>query len=346
MPLVAAFLVLATLTLIADIVILVRWLIYRVRLDEARRLQMAASVPSAEPILEFDLERAETSGEGAAAAMAAESLPAPEPPPLSVPPPFARTWSLVDPFLGFQATLLLTALLIVAPLIVLMVLAEMAAGLRSSGSAGIESFLDSLTPWIIVLSLFVQNGVTIAVVLFFLKRYGVSLSEIGLKRPTARQIFLGLGLGLIVMLLAAGADEALSWTLKRAVSPATLEILKKMAETTSVEGLYSELSSPWQKLLLVFGGVIAAPLGEEIFFRGLLYNSLKHRMNVPAAIVLSGFLFALVHFNPLSVLVIFPMGMLLAYVYERTGSLWITIIMHALNNGVAFALLWYAQRGA
>ena len=37
-----------------------------------------------------------------------------------------------------------------------------------------------------------------------------------------------------------------------------------------------------------------------------------------------------------------PMGMALAYVYERTRSLWVTILMHAVNNGIAFLLLWAA----
>jgi hypothetical protein len=102
--------------------------------------------------------------------------------------------------------------------------------------------------------------------------------------------------------------------------------------------MFEKISSLQLKVLFALAGAVAAPIGEEIFFRGFLYNALKRRLSIPAAIVISGLVFAMAHFGPLAVIVIFPMGMVLAYVYERTRSLWVTIAMHATNNGLAFVL--------
>ncbi len=58
---------------------------------------------------------------------------------------------------------------------------------------------------------------------------------------------------------------------------------------------------------------------------------------------MSGLIFALIHFSPLGLIPIWLMGMLLAYVYERTQSLWVTILMHGINNGAIFVLLWLGR---
>jgi len=58
--------------------------------------------------------------------------------------------------------------------------------------------------------------------------------------------------------------------------------------------------------------------------------------------VVSALAFALIHVSPLGVVLIFPMGVLLAYVYERTQSLWVPILMHAVNNGIGVLLIWKA----
>ena len=104
-------------------------------------------------------------------------------------------------------------------------------------------------------------------------------------------------------------------------------------------------------LLFALLGTLAAPIGEEFFFRGLVYNALKGKLQKrlrdmwrgmkakTAAMVGSALLFALLHVSPLNLLPIFVMGLAFAYVYERTGSLWIAILMHAVNNGAVFVML-------
>lgn len=86
--------------------------------------------------------------------------------------------------------------------------------------------------------------------------------------------------------------------------------------------------------------VIVAPLFEEIFFRGFLYRILRGRMGLWPALVIGGSLFGAVHLTsggPLAVALIAPLGFLLCLIYERSGSIYPCIALHALNNGLVAA---------
>jgi len=90
---------------------------------------------------------------------------------------------------------------------------------------------------------------------------------------------------------------------------------------------------PIQVILIVF----AAPIGEEVCFRGMLFGGLRERLPCFAAALLSGLIFGGLHaFTGVSAvppLIIF--GFVLALLYEKTGSIIPGILLHALNNSVA-----------
>ena len=95
---------------------------------------------------------------------------------------------------------------------------------------------------------------------------------------------------------------------------------------------------------------IFAPLFEEwlcrgIVLRGLLNYEHKNKdgetvrgMKPVWAIVISAAFFAVIHFNPWQAIAAFMMGLLMGYVYYRTGSIWPTILMHFVNNTFALIL--------
>lgn len=89
--------------------------------------------------------------------------------------------------------------------------------------------------------------------------------------------------------------------------------------------------------------VVAAPISEEVFFRGFMYGGLRRRMPMWAAAILSGLVFGLLHYTGPDSIGVVPqlavLGVLLAWLYERTGSLWPPVLLHALNNGIALAVL-------
>lgn len=89
--------------------------------------------------------------------------------------------------------------------------------------------------------------------------------------------------------------------------------------------------------------VAVAPLSEEIFFRGFMYGGLRRRLPVWAAAAISGVVFGLVHYTGADSIGVVPqlavLGILLAWLYERTGSLWPPILLHLLNNSLALVVV-------
>lgn len=84
--------------------------------------------------------------------------------------------------------------------------------------------------------------------------------------------------------------------------------------------------------------VLAAPFSEELFFRGFLFGGLRGRMPLWPAAVVSGLVFGLVHLpgGPLQVPPLAVFGVLLAWLYERSGSLGPPIFMHMIQNAISY----------
>lgn len=91
----------------------------------------------------------------------------------------------------------------------------------------------------------------------------------------------------------------------------------------------------WAVLTLV----VMAPLFEEVIFRGVLLESLRRRYGVIAALLLSSLIFGLVHLHPTIAVNAFFMGLILGFFYLATESLWASVFLHAVNNGISYVLL-------
>ena len=81
-----------------------------------------------------------------------------------------------------------------------------------------------------------------------------------------------------------------------------------------------------------------APVVEEFFFRGFLYQSLRTRLGVSGGAVVSGLIFGAIHFKLEYLVPLAILGTALALLFQKTGSLWPCIIVHAANNALAFAV--------
>lgn len=81
------------------------------------------------------------------------------------------------------------------------------------------------------------------------------------------------------------------------------------------------------------------PVAEEVFFRGFVLQALLARWPAPAAAAASAALFAASHVEPGTLLPIFVTGLLLAWLYIKSRSLWPPIVAHAAQNVLALALV-------
>lgn len=83
---------------------------------------------------------------------------------------------------------------------------------------------------------------------------------------------------------------------------------------------------------------VFAPIFEEWLCRGVVLRGLLTRMHPASAIAVSAVFFAVLHMNPWQALPAFLLGLLFGYVYYKTGSLKLTMLMHCVNNTMALIL--------
>ena len=85
--------------------------------------------------------------------------------------------------------------------------------------------------------------------------------------------------------------------------------------------------------------VIFAPIFEELICRGVVLGSLRGKFGVTTAWLVSSLFFGVLHGQPVQVINATVIGLVLGYVYLATDSLWSVMILHALNNAVAYLAL-------
>lgn len=176
----------------------------------------------------------------------------------------------------------------------------------------------------------------LGVIYLFLRRYRCTFATIGLKRP--RWWDPGYGL------MAVPVYFALYLLTVGVVShfvPGLNVNQDQQIGFTDAHGILA-LSLTFISL------VVLPPLAEEIMVRGFLYSSLKKAMSVWPAALATSLIFAAAHLpeggaaGPLYIAALdtFILSLVLIYLREKTGSLWASITLHAIKNGIAFVALF------
>ena len=92
----------------------------------------------------------------------------------------------------------------------------------------------------------------------------------------------------------------------------------------------------WDLLYTIFVIAIIPAIGEELFFRGYLQQTIGNWLsNHHKAIVLTGFLFSAIHLDIQAIIPRFVLGVFLGYLYYWGRSLWLPILAHFTNNALA-----------
>jgi uncharacterized protein len=199
-------------------------------------------------------------------------------------------------------------------------------------------FSASLMAAVFALTLVIVVGVPYA-----LKGSRATKEELGLAKRPKWSALLWAPAGFLVYMFVAG----IILTIVTQVIPSF------DAEEVQNVG-FENLTANYEYILAFITLVIVAPVAEEVLFRGYLYGKLRKYMPIVGAVLVSSVLFAMLHLgfgiDPETgaftvsqwnvALNVLPLAIILALLREKTGSIWASILLHAIKNGIAYYLLF------
>ena len=155
---------------------------------------------------------------------------------------------------------------------------------------------------------------------------------LGLRAPTPKQLVVAA----VLALLNQPVVTFLTWVARSLSPPAWVEefdALQRVLDTVFAQNAAG----------MIVTVAVAAPLGEELFFRGYALPALAKSWGPVAAVVVTGAMFSALHLNKIGFVGLWEIGIMLALLRLWSGSLWPSILCHAANNalaGAAFLLGW------
>lgn len=182
---------------------------------------------------------------------------------------------------------------------------------------------------VVVLALGVQAvGLVGAVYGVAVRLRGLAWAEIGLRPVSRTWLVRAAIVALLAYLLVAVINLGIQSNMSEAQRNPQLDVL-------------APVGFDWTALLamLILAGAIV-PFAEELFFRGLLYGWLRARMGVPIAAALSALCFSMLHGIAWLMPALVLLGVILAVVYERSGSIWAATVTHGLFNTITTILFY------
>jgi membrane protease YdiL (CAAX protease family) len=180
------------------------------------------------------------------------------------------------------------------------------------------------------IGLAVLEGVVLVFSVYFfgIRRRGFSMHALGLNAPDPRWTVISAVIGMIAIPLSAIVAILVQLALGRPI------------ENTQLPFLAPEGFSWIGGLMMFLLAGLVVPFAEELYFRGVLYNWMRDRWGIWPAILISSLVFGIVHGEIAIAVSAFILGILIAWAYERSSSLWTAIFIHAINNGVKILMLY------
>ena len=226
----------------------------------------------------------------------------------------------------------------ICAMIIFVYVAQVAASLLFFGAPAEGKASLELTPWLAVLAVLCLQ-VPMLAVFYAARRFYPSFYASRLNN-TKLSIIASFkkALPLFLMLLPGVWIVALLWT-KVLSGFEDLGLIEDIEQQELVT-LFQGGDDPVAIGLLVIAAVLLAPIVEELIFRGCLYRFLKSQTTLLPAQIASGILFSMIHWNLLSFLPLVLVGIFLARVYEKTGSILVAIWFHAFFNAFSLGMLF------
>jgi membrane protease YdiL (CAAX protease family) len=193
---------------------------------------------------------------------------------------------------------------------------------------------------------FITHIATFTATLFFFILYSHFILNERAKRVIKDQTFPGckpvtadMKLGFIFWFIAMPVVGSVTY-LSEIIT--NLFVSPTMKEQIAVKYLKNALDDPLTLSIALFSILIVAPIFEEFLFRGILLSYLKTKTTLSKAIAYSSIIFALFHFSPSQgsenvslLLTLFAFASYLGFVYEKTRSLFSSILLHVTFNSIS-----------
>jgi uncharacterized protein len=174
-----------------------------------------------------------------------------------------------------------------------------------------------------------------------------TFSDFHFKKTPSAAIFLFIIIIQVFFMPFNGWLQSLNESMKLPASLQGLEELMKSMEDSLAEitKFLTTFTTVGQLLLAIFVIAVLAGVGEELIFRGLIQRKLYLATQNPhAAIWLTAFLFSAIHFQFYGFLPRMFLGAMFGYFYFFTGNLWVPIVGHIFNNGIAVVMLYLVNQ--
>lgn len=194
---------------------------------------------------------------------------------------------------------------------------------ETPGTAGKVTIASAFA--LLISSAIVYGWQTFAAWLFSLRITGFRLAKWGFRRPS----------------------KAFFWTIPAGLAGVyAVSLLYGLAVDSRQQDILSEFPrNAGGVVLFALVAVVLAPLFEEIFFRGFLFRGFAESWGWAWGAVASAACFGFGHLQLDVFVPLFALGFVLAWVYKRTGSLWTSIALHALFNGLSVLGWWLLPPG-
>ncbi len=164
---------------------------------------------------------------------------------------------------------------------------------------------------------------------WWIKRRPTTLKDIGAQRPPNWMDLVWAPTGLFVYLVCTTIVMALA-----------TQFLTFVDFSQAQDTGFAEVASRPELILAFISLVIIAPVAEEVLFRGYLLGKLRKYAPLWVAILVTSALFAFVHFQWNVAIDVFVLSIVLCLLRVVSGSLWPSILLHMMKNGVAFYFLF------
>lgn len=113
------------------------------------------------------------------------------------------------------------------------------------------------------------------------------------------------------------------------------ELISVSTGNSKTESLQSQLNIGTFLIGFISAAVIS-PIYEEILYRGFLYRYFRSKYGIKGGILISSLIFMIVHIPTFNTLPVnFVTGLVFAWTYEKTGSIWPGVLIHGTFNGIA-----------